>query len=93
VLLANASMTAAVDRLAEKGWVERRLCESDRRTRIVALTAEGQVFIEALYARHACDIERVAGVLEPAEKDELRRLLKKLGMAAQTAVAERKSAE
>jgi MarR family 2-MHQ and catechol resistance regulon transcriptional repressor len=85
VLLANASMTAAVDRLAEKGLVVRQSSENDRRSKIVTLTREGRPFISELYARHARDIEAVTGVLTQREKDQLRSLLKKLGLSAKAA--------
>src|SRR5438270_12390324 len=51
VLLANASMTAAVDRLAERDLVIRHESERDRRSKIVALTAPGRALISELYAR------------------------------------------
>jgi DNA-binding MarR family transcriptional regulator len=41
VLLANASMTAAVDRLEKRSFVVRQNSPTDRRSRIVALTAKG----------------------------------------------------
>jgi MarR family 2-MHQ and catechol resistance regulon transcriptional repressor len=85
VLLANASMTAAVDRLEQKGWVVRQNSETDRRTRIVALTDAGRAFISHLYTRHARDIDAVTSVLTHAEQDQLRALLKKLGLAAKAA--------
>lgn len=65
VLLANASMTAAVDRLEEKGWVVRQSSESDRRSKVVTLTREGRAFISSVYARHARDIEAVTSALSP----------------------------
>jgi MarR family 2-MHQ and catechol resistance regulon transcriptional repressor len=89
VLLANASMTAAVDRLEEKGWVVRQSSPTDRRSKIVALTREGRAFISALYATHARDIESVISVLTQREKDQLRTLLKKLGLAAKDATINR----
>ena len=85
VLLANASMTAAADRLEEKGWVVRQSSENDRRSKIVALTREGRAFISELYARHARDIEAVTSVLTQREQDQLRSLLKKLGLSAKAA--------
>src|SRR5205807_4316051 len=45
VLLTSGSMTAAVDRLERRGWVERRFTASDRRSRIVCLTAQGAKLI------------------------------------------------
>ena len=92
VLLANASMTAAVDRLEQKGWVLRQASETDRRTRIVALTPSGRTFISDLYARHARDIEAVTSALTPAEQNQLRTLLKKLGLAAKAADTYKSSA-
>jgi MarR family transcriptional regulator, 2-MHQ and catechol-resistance regulon repressor len=89
VLLANASMTSAVDRLEAKGWVARQNAEHDRRSRIVALTREGKVFITGVYADHARAIEAVTSVLTQREQDQLRSMLKKLGLAAQAADAKR----
>jgi MarR family transcriptional regulator, 2-MHQ and catechol-resistance regulon repressor len=89
VLLANASMTAAVDRLEERGCVVRQNSENDRRSKIVALTREGRAFISDLYARHARDIEAVTSVLSQREQDQLRSLLKKLGLSAKAATWKR----
>lgn len=85
VLLANASMTSAVDRLEQRGLVERQMSGGDRRVRIVALTKKGRGLIAALYKRHASDLERVAGALTAKEQQQLYVLLKKLGYAAQSA--------
>lgn len=82
VLLANASMTSVVDRLHERGLVLRRSCDSDRRIRIVDLTAEGRKLIRTLYARHEKDIEEVMEGLSPAERSSMRSGLKKIGLAA-----------
>jgi MarR family 2-MHQ and catechol resistance regulon transcriptional repressor len=89
VLLANASMTAAVDRLEEKSLVIRRSSDSDRRIRMVELTKRGRPLISDLYARHARDIEAVTNVLTAREQDQLRSLLKKLGLAAADASKQR----
>ena len=89
VLLANASMTAAVDRLEEKGWVVRQSSEIDRRSKIVALTRVGRAFISDLYADHARDIEAVTSVLTQREQDQLRSMLKKLGLSAKAATERR----
>lgn len=87
VLLANASMTAAVDRLEERRWVIRQSSDSDRRSKIVKLTGEGRAFISQLYSQHAQDIEAVTSVLTQQEQDQLRALLKKLGLSAKAATA------
>lgn len=85
VLLANASMTAAVDRLEKRGFVARQSSEADRRSKIVTLTRHGRAFISKLYTRHARDIEAVTSVLTPKERGQLRSLLKKLGLSAAAA--------
>jgi MarR family 2-MHQ and catechol resistance regulon transcriptional repressor len=87
VLLANASMTSAVDRLEKRSFVVRRSSDSDRRVRVIELTPAGRAFISKLYARHAKDIDAVTAVLTHSEQDQLRSLLKKLGLAAKTAAA------
>jgi MarR family 2-MHQ and catechol resistance regulon transcriptional repressor len=80
-------MTAAVDRLEERRWVVRESSDSDRRSKIVKLTREGRVFISQLYSQHAKDIEAVTSVLTQQEQDQLRALLKKLGLSAKAATA------
>ncbi len=86
VLLANASMTAAIDRLEQRGLVERQSGETDRRVRTVQLTGCGRHLIEQLYAKHERDIDVLMQPLQPAEREELRSSLKKLGLAAQEAL-------
>jgi MarR family 2-MHQ and catechol resistance regulon transcriptional repressor len=97
VLLANASMTSAVDRLHERGFVLRKNSDSDRRIRIVELTKRGRVVISEIYERHAKDLESVVSVLTLAEQDQLRSSLKKLGLSAAAAAdsefSERSSAK
>lgn len=93
VLLANASMTAAVDRLEKRGLVTRKHSAEDRRVRLVDLTEEGRPFITHLYAQHARQIEELTGELDAKEREQLRRSLKKLGMAAKAAVEDRSAQE
>lgn len=85
VLLANASMTSAIDRLDERGFVTRNNNKADRRVRIVELTPAGRQFIAAIYARHERDIEAVMAGVSEAERAQLRQGLKTIGMAAQAA--------
>lgn len=85
VLLANASMTSAVDRLVKRGFVARQSSTTDRRSKTVVLTPEGRAFISDLYVRHVQDIEAVTSVLTETEANQLRSLLKKVGRAAESA--------
>ena len=88
-LITNASMTAAVDRLEQRGLVERTSDQADRRVRLVQLTGEGTTLIRRLYTRHQRDLEEVMAEVPPSERAELRRGLKAIGLAAQAKSAQR----
>jgi len=45
----SATMTGIVDRLVERGWVERHRNPADRRTVVVRLTEAGQTKLDAVY--------------------------------------------
>ena len=91
VLLASASMTSAIDRLEKRDLVRRKTCDSDRRIRFVELTDCGKSFIEEIYARHEKDLEAVIGEVSDEERSVIYEGLKKIGLAAKTAVPTRKS--
>jgi len=82
VNLTSGSMTTAVDRLQSRGLVRRTNDPGDRRARIVQLTPEGRALTERIFRQHAADMEKVAEVLTPDERETLVRLLKKLGLHA-----------
>lgn len=83
VLLTSGSMTAAANRLENKGLVKRVQDPMDGRCIHVHLTAEGSEVIQQAYALHEQNLERIATVLTPNERDELVRLLKKIGYHAE----------
>lgn len=82
VLLASGSMTAAVDRVEKKGLVVRKTTPTDRRARLLELTAEGRRLAKALFEKHARDLETPMSALSEGEKQQLYTLLKKLGLSA-----------
>ena len=82
VLLASGSMTAAVDRLEEKGLIRRTSAPGDRRIKVLKLTPAGKRIAESAFGRHAAELESAMAVLTPTEKQELRAVLKKLGLFA-----------
>jgi len=82
VQLASGSMTAAVDRLEEKGLIRRTSAPGDRRAKLLKLTPAGRRIVETAYVRHAAELESAMSVLSPTEKLELRTTLKKLGLFA-----------
>jgi MarR family 2-MHQ and catechol resistance regulon transcriptional repressor len=82
VRLASGSMTAAVDRLERLGLVVRKSSPSDRRARVIELTAQGKRLAAACFERHAKDLEALMSALSQEEKKELYKSLKKLGLLA-----------
>ena len=93
VLLTSGSITVAVDRLEDRGLVERRAHGTDRRARVVHLTKEGRKLIARAFERHAADMEQLASSsLTVTERRTLIRLLKKIGYEA-VAVSEQRNEE
>ena len=82
VLLASGSMTAAVDRLENRGLLVRKFSDSDRRARVLMLTAEGKRLAAESFEKHARDLEALMAVLSNKEKQLLYKTLKKLGLQA-----------
>ena len=82
VLLTSGSMTAAVNRLERNGYVKRIKKFEDARCCEVALTRKGRKIIETAYPKHEKNLEKLAEGLTPEERNELVRLLKKLGYHA-----------
>lgn len=79
LLVTGGNVTYIMDRLEEQGLVRRERSGEDRRVVVAILTSEGRGIIEDVFPGHAAYIREMADVLEPAEQNELRRLLKKLG--------------
>lgn len=82
VLVSSGGTTFLIDRLVEKGLVERRECASDRRARYAALTPAGAALIERIFPEHAARIARAVSGLSAAEQRELTASLKSLGLEA-----------
>ncbi len=91
VRLASGSMTAAVDRLEKLGLVERRASSSDRRARVVHLTAEGKRLAASSFERHAKDLEALMSALSQKEMEQLHGSLRKLGIFAAEKLEERQA--
>ncbi|MEO6444446.1 MAG: MarR family transcriptional regulator [Gemmatimonadaceae bacterium] len=82
VLVSSGGTTFLVDKLVEKGFVERRECEEDRRSRYATLTREGERLMRRIFPRHARRIERALRGLGGTEQRDATRLMRKLGLAA-----------
>jgi MarR family 2-MHQ and catechol resistance regulon transcriptional repressor len=87
VLLTSGSMTAAANRLAKKGLVRRVQDPADGRSFHVHLTDQGLQVIKKAFAEHEQKLEEVVGALTTEEREELVRLLKKIGFRAEKAIS------
>ena len=83
VLLTSGSISTAVQRLERRGLLLRRQDPADGRVFRVELTAEGRELIADVFDRHRLNLDAVTSGLEPEERQELVRLLKKLGRRAE----------
>jgi MarR family 2-MHQ and catechol resistance regulon transcriptional repressor len=82
IALTSGAITTAVDRLEAKGLVAREAHESDRRARIVRLTAQGERQAIKVFAGHKTAMDLAANGLSKTERATLIGLLKKLGISA-----------
>jgi MarR family 2-MHQ and catechol resistance regulon transcriptional repressor len=80
--LTSGAITTAVDRLESRGLVTREAHATDRRARIVRLTARGEEQAAEVFAGHKATMDRAASGLSKAERTTLIQLLKKLGTSA-----------
>lgn len=83
VLLTSGSMTAAANRLEEKGLITRIQDPSDGRCFYLHITKSGRRLITDVFNKHSQNLEKTAAVLNSEERSELVRLLKKIGLHAQ----------
>lgn len=83
ILVSSGGVTYVIDRLAEKGLVERQVCPTDRRASFAALTAAGHELMGRIFPLHAEMVERAMAGLTPEEQREAGRLLRDLGLAAE----------
>ena len=81
--LTAGSMSIALDRLARRGLVRRYAHPTDRRNRIIRLTAAGRKLIERAFRDHASVMEDIGKSLSNEERGVLIELLKRLGKHAE----------
>src|SRR5437763_1133526 len=90
VELTSGAITTAVDRLESRRLVVREAHPSDRRARIVRLTAAGKEQAARIFAGHQAAMDLAASGLSKTERATLIELLKKLGTSAATRAAPQK---
>ena len=81
--LTSGAITTAVDRLESRGLVAREAHPSDRRARIVRLTATGEEQAAKIFAGHKAAMDLAASALSKTERATLIELLKTLGTSAE----------
>ena len=82
ILVSSGGITFLVDRLTERGYVERKACPTDRRARYAALTRKGAALMKEIFPAHAAAIHQAMSGLSQAEQKEATALLKRLGLRA-----------
>ncbi|TCT20373.1 MarR family transcriptional regulator [Melghiribacillus thermohalophilus] len=82
ILLASGSITYVVDKLEQKGYLERKPCPNDRRVIYGSISEKGRELLNKIFPEHWSRIEHITGGLSDQEKEQAIELLKKLGLYA-----------
>lgn len=82
ILVSSGGITFLVDRLAAKGLVERRNCETDRRARYAALTPKGTALVAEIFPSHAAVVKQAMEGISPAEQERMADQLRDMGRRA-----------
>jgi|SRR5690625_3307869 len=82
VLLASSSITYVVDKLEEKGYLERIACPNDRRVIFGRLTEKGEQLMDDIFPQHEKAMATIFSNLTKEEKEHAIELLKKIGLHA-----------
>ncbi len=77
-MVTSGAVTKRVDRLVERGLVERTVSETDGRGRVIALTPAGLELQARLHPQHLANENDLLGALAPAERRQLGGLLAKV---------------
>lgn len=83
----SAAMTGLIDRLAERGLVERRRMRRDRRSVSVVLTDAGRELIQRVKDTRYLVTEQVLGRLSPEERRNLSAILERIAQILEDAEA------
>ncbi|NEY81637.1 MarR family transcriptional regulator [Bacillus sp. 3H-10] len=82
ILLASGSITYVVDKLEQKGLLQRLACSQDRRVTYAQITDKGKQLIEKIFPEHEKHIYELMSVLTDDEQNTMIELLKKVGLQA-----------
>jgi MarR family transcriptional regulator, 2-MHQ and catechol-resistance regulon repressor len=79
VLIASSSITYVIDKLENKGFVERKACPTDRRVTFALLTEKGKSIMANIFPQHEQKIAELFDVLTEHELQALIEYLKRVG--------------
>lgn len=82
LLRSGGNMVMVLDNLEKRGLVRRVRDQKDRRRVPVHLTEKGRRLLQAVFPRHLSRIMSLMAELTDSEKEDLRRLCRKLGLQA-----------
>lgn len=80
-MVTSGAITKRVDRLAERGLVDRRVSDRDARGRVVALTPQGRELIDRAFEAHMANEHRLLASLDRVDRERLARILDEWGRA------------
>lgn len=78
MMITSGAMTNRIQRLEERGFVERVRSPTDGRQVLVTLTAAGLAKVDAALIDHAANERRIVSALSPRQREQLVRLLRAL---------------
>jgi MarR family 2-MHQ and catechol resistance regulon transcriptional repressor len=82
ILLASGSITYVVDKLEQKGFLERHPCPKDRRITYALISDQGKEMFDQIFPQHIKAIKKAVEGLTEQEQEVATQLLKKLGIDA-----------
>src|SRR5699024_4572267 len=84
VLLASSSITYVIDKLEQKELLTRVACPNDRRVTYAQLKEKGRQLMDEIFTLHEEDMAENFSSLSNKEKEKAIRLLKEVGLFAQS---------
>ena len=83
-MVTTGGMTKRLDRLETAGLISREADPTDRRGKLIALTAEGRSLVDSAVKAHLENEERILATVPAADREELAGLLRPLLLALDT---------
>ncbi|MEU1803503.1 MarR family transcriptional regulator [Streptomyces sp. NPDC019937] len=78
MMIKPPALTHRVDRLVERGLVDRELDPTNRRRMVISLTPEGFELLDSAVEGHVLNGERLFSALDRGEQEQLSHLMRKL---------------